>query len=343
MAFLLLYELYCIRPKVSVIVIAHNRREYILQALMSISKQTLPREMYEVIVVKNFRDIETDNYIVSNKYSNFYTEAEDAGHKMAIGISNAKGDIISFLEDDDLFEPTKLETIISYFLVDKDLCFLHNSMFSINENGSPITYHKLIPKLIEFAPSYAFLETCRKEGIKPTDIVYSSCIAIKKGLGTAYLDLLKKVKAAPDTFLVLCMINSNCKGIHIPEKLTKYRLHFSQSIQFGDYNKFQSGNLEIRKKWMEDYAVMSENFVNSNAKTLARFLMDYNNLLTTNLKPFRSPREKINLLFKLYRKIHIFHFYNYLMLTLLTLGTIMSPLGVINFYRFFRAHKYQRK
>lgn len=332
-----------IQPKVSVIVIAHDRREYVLQALMSISNQTLSREMFEVIVVKNFRDLETDTFIVSNKYSNFYTEAEDAGHKMAIGISYAKGDIIVFLEDDDLFEPTKLETIISYFLKDKDLCFLHNSMFSINENGSPITYHKVIPKLIEFTPSSAFLATCRKEDIKPTDIVYSSCMAIKRELVTSYLDLLKKVKAAPDTFLVLCMINSNCKGIHIPEKLTKYRLHFSQSIQYGDYNKFQSGNLEIRKKWMEDYALMSKNFVNDNAKTLARFLMDYNNLLATNLKPFRNPRKKTNLLLRLFGQIHIFQFYNYWMLTLLTVGTIISPLGVINFYRIYRTYKYQRK
>lgn len=332
-----------IQPKVSVIVIAHNRKEYILQALMSVSNQTLSKDMFEVIVVKNFRDPKIDTFLESSKYSNFYTEAEETGHKMAVGISLAKGDIIAFLEDDDLFEPTKLETIIGYFLKDKDLCFLHNSMSSINENGSPTTYHQVTSKLVEFNPGSAFLATCQKEGIKPTDIVYSSCMAIKKELGTSYLDSLKKIKAAPDTFLVLCMINSNCKGIHIPEKLTKYRLHLSQSIQYGDYNEFQAGNLEIRKKWKADYEVMSENFVNVNAKALASFLMDYNNLLSTNLKPSRNIMEKTSLLLRLFRQIHIFRFYNYLMMTLLTLGTMMSPLSVINLYRIFRTYRYQKK
>jgi len=43
-------------PFISVIVTAYNRRKYVRHATESVISSTLPRDGYELIVVKNFRD-----------------------------------------------------------------------------------------------------------------------------------------------------------------------------------------------------------------------------------------------------------------------------------------------
>jgi len=64
-------------PHISVIVTAYNRKKYLLGAVRSALNQTLPRDLYEVIVVKNFRDEAIDRELeergVVNLYSNDVT------------------------------------------------------------------------------------------------------------------------------------------------------------------------------------------------------------------------------------------------------------------------------
>jgi len=45
-------------PFISVIITAHNRRELLLEAVNSALNQTLPKDEYEIIVVKNSRAIQ---------------------------------------------------------------------------------------------------------------------------------------------------------------------------------------------------------------------------------------------------------------------------------------------
>jgi glycosyltransferase involved in cell wall biosynthesis len=43
-------------PFISVIITAHNRREFLLDAVNSALNQTLPKDEYEIIIVKNFSE-----------------------------------------------------------------------------------------------------------------------------------------------------------------------------------------------------------------------------------------------------------------------------------------------
>ena len=49
------------QPYISVIVTAYNRRKYLPFALRSLEAQTLLRDNFEVIIVKNFDDKESDS------------------------------------------------------------------------------------------------------------------------------------------------------------------------------------------------------------------------------------------------------------------------------------------
>ncbi len=53
-------------PFISVIITAYNRKEFILEALQSAVNQTLKRDKYEIICIKNFKDAKIDRYIKDN-------------------------------------------------------------------------------------------------------------------------------------------------------------------------------------------------------------------------------------------------------------------------------------
>ena len=55
-----------IRPLISVIVIAHERKEFILDAIRSLKDQSAPKESYEVLIIKKFVDREIDDFIAKN-------------------------------------------------------------------------------------------------------------------------------------------------------------------------------------------------------------------------------------------------------------------------------------
>ncbi len=51
-------------PLITVIIVAYKRKEYIIEAIKSALNQTLNKEYYEIIVIKNFIDKNIDTLIV---------------------------------------------------------------------------------------------------------------------------------------------------------------------------------------------------------------------------------------------------------------------------------------
>ena len=51
---------------ISVIVSAYDRKKYLLEALKSVTDQSLPRDTYEIILVKNLNDETIDKFAEQN-------------------------------------------------------------------------------------------------------------------------------------------------------------------------------------------------------------------------------------------------------------------------------------
>lgn len=100
---------------ISVIIVAYNRKMYVKQAVESVLNQTYDKNKYEIIVVKNFHDEDIDKFLIANKVNNIFSLNEEYGKKLSTGISNSNGDIICFLEDDDLFDKYRLERVNQIF------------------------------------------------------------------------------------------------------------------------------------------------------------------------------------------------------------------------------------
>lgn len=187
---------------ISVIIIAYDRKEFLLEALKSTVNQTLDRKNYEIIVVSNFNDKNIDEFILQNSIKSIYTDDTSLSGKLAIGIKNSSGNVISFLDDDDMFTEDKLEYIYNKF-TDK-VAYIHNNYITINKNGNKINY--------------------RNKGI---DFNMSS-ISIRKDVINSNVS---KINRLLDAFMYFSAIG-NGKIIKSKKVLTYYRLYDGNTSQY---------------------------------------------------------------------------------------------------------------
>jgi glycosyltransferase involved in cell wall biosynthesis len=103
------------RPLVSVIVVVSNGERYIRSALCSIFKQHY--YPFEIIVVDGQSVDRTAAIVHSFKSVKYLRQAEQGlalGRNM--GIEAARGELIAFLDSDDLWTPDKLSVQVDYLL-----------------------------------------------------------------------------------------------------------------------------------------------------------------------------------------------------------------------------------
>jgi glycosyltransferase involved in cell wall biosynthesis len=107
---------------VSVIIGSYNRYELLLRSIDSVINQTY--KDIEIIVVDDCSIDDRYENLKSRKDIRFFKTDKNSGLPAVprnIGIDNAKGDWICFLDDDDYFLPNKIEKQMEY---SKDYNFL---------------------------------------------------------------------------------------------------------------------------------------------------------------------------------------------------------------------------
>lgn len=110
-------------PLVSVLIPTYNRPYYLEQALQSVINQTYKN--IEIIIGDDSTNNDTEE-IINKKYINVYLNIKYFHNVKNLGQFNndlklmemANGEYINFLMDDDLFEATKIEKMMRYFIND---------------------------------------------------------------------------------------------------------------------------------------------------------------------------------------------------------------------------------
>ena len=110
-------------PLVSVVMPAYNARRTIAESIESVRAQTYGR--WELIVVDDGSSDATGAFVRERFDDPRITVAEQANAGVAAarntGIAKAKGDLVAFLDSDDLWLPRKLEAQVAVFLRDPAL------------------------------------------------------------------------------------------------------------------------------------------------------------------------------------------------------------------------------
>jgi len=176
---------------ISVIVPVYNRGHKIKRAIDSVLSQTF--KDFELIIIN---DCSTDNSVqIINEFSDSRIKllhtSKNSGAAVArnIGIKNAKGEIISFLDSDDFYEPEILE--VSYKLLNdssNEIGFMWTGLRYIHKN-----------KISDFCWDPNFNESFYLTFLNGLHIGTCCGISIKKNVINKCGDFNENLPAAEDT------------------------------------------------------------------------------------------------------------------------------------------------
>lgn len=128
-------------PLISIIMPVYNSRKYVDKTILSVIRQTLT--FWELIIVDDCSIDDTYGYLLKEYASNSKikvlknTVNSGAGVTRNLGLENASGQLIAFLDADDLWLPQKLEKQLA-FMTANNSAIVHTSYSFIDERGDNI-------------------------------------------------------------------------------------------------------------------------------------------------------------------------------------------------------------
>lgn len=118
-----------------VVTVWRGRKQFLLQALGCVPSSTsFPLEL---IVAADFHDDALELEVRRRNGKWVVSNETHLGAKVAEGVRTARGFVVAFLEDDDLFHPDRLEQMHRAFTEDPDLGFFHNAQLTFPDGEAP--------------------------------------------------------------------------------------------------------------------------------------------------------------------------------------------------------------
>lgn len=215
-------------PKITIILRVHNRVKYYREALKSILEQDYEKNLMEIIVLTNIPSVlvffNSFDLILTRVY--FY-ENETEGEVLYKGLLLSRGDVISFLDDDDIWMSNRISEIANLFKNFSNVGYYHNSVIPFIDNDSLLRRKKYetLPKhgslYVKNSDKSSLIR--RLTGYYPDFNLSSICV--RRSIVSLRIEDLKIVPTSPDTFLYFCAMESNADLFIDSKSLTYYRHH----------------------------------------------------------------------------------------------------------------------
>lgn len=131
--------------KISIIIPVYNMVDYIEQTILSILNQSYPK--LEIIVIDG--DSKDGTLDILNKYKSYFSvlvSEKDSGQYDAInkGLKLASGEVVAWLNADDVYFPWTLSTVNNVFSTQNDVYWVSGQNAFLDKNGN---YSKLYNSL----------------------------------------------------------------------------------------------------------------------------------------------------------------------------------------------------
>ena len=257
---------------VTVIITAHSRKNFLLQAINSVISMRLHIDNYQIIVVKNFYDSEIDTFISNHGILNLYCTDLNLGSKIEYSLKFIKGEIVFFLDDDDIFSQDKVETIARYFLSDTDIFYIHNGQNIIDENGNLLKRNKISNRQNDLKT----IKIDQESEKKVYRLLLRKCLSFNLSSISIRREVLEKLKLflprvylRTDLVILASSLDLNPKVIgYTDSPLTKYRIHGK------NLSKFEIGSIS-NYNFLQDSITNLSNLKHFSKCSLINSLCDY--------------------------------------------------------------------
>lgn len=205
-----------INPKVTVIMPVYNGANYIKEAVDSILNQSF--KDYEIVVINDGSKDNTEEILdgYGDKIRYFYQNNAGTSVARNLGIREARGEYIAFLDQDDVYFPDKLERCLDYFKLNADVPMVYSNMLVIDQSGKKL-YDWLLTKKY-FAEGYIYENLLKECFFCPSTVVIKKTLLLEVG------GFDESVRGVEDFDLWLKIAKNHKIGL-IRETLVKWRWH----------------------------------------------------------------------------------------------------------------------
>jgi glycosyltransferase involved in cell wall biosynthesis len=130
---------------VSVVTPTFNRGRFLPEAVASVLAQT--HTDLELIIVDDGSVDDTgkvlEPYLADERVRYFYQENRGQSHARNLALEHAEGDVIAFLDSDDLWAPDKLEKQLAVLRANPEADIVHGDEAIIDEQGTVISFENM--------------------------------------------------------------------------------------------------------------------------------------------------------------------------------------------------------
>lgn len=288
-------------PKVSVIVTANGRKEFISKAITSLIEQKISKSEFEVIVVKNFKDKNLETSCLEHGFKLVHTDGIQ-GAFLSEGLKSASANILAFLDDDDIWSLDHLERLVSVFQKYPDLGYYQNTCKYIDSEGNSADYWHPSKRGMSFRNKEVYITSDQKiqhiSQLKKMSADFNlSSIAVKREVIEDHLMLVPFLQGFPDGILFYLALCSN-SSIFLDNTIgTFYRIHVKRSSNSTMSSVRRANTIKNLMEYLNKVCVKNE---------IMKWLeieLSLNNCLTAFRNPSPNRRQMLS---NMYRTFHTF-------------------------------------
>jgi glycosyltransferase involved in cell wall biosynthesis len=208
-------------PKLSIITPSFNQAQYLEQTILSVLQQNY--EALEFIIIDG--DSTDGSVEVIRGYENqlaFWVSEKDRGqaHALNKGLERATGEIVAYLNSDDLYLPGAFAAVVDYFQKHPDSKWLCGDTVMFGEDREDVVISADVPKSAAHVLSWAY--TAPQPGM-----------FWKRDLLAGGFDDRWRYCFDHELYVRLLLAGYKCE--HLPVTLAAYRLHpTSKTVAEGD-------------------------------------------------------------------------------------------------------------
>lgn len=250
-------------PKASVIIPAYNHEKFLEEAIYSVLDQTVAD--FELIIINDGssdRSEEVVRGIEDKRIRYFYQENQGAHHAINRGIGLAKGEYVSILNSDDVYDPKRLETFLKILEADISVHAMVSYIEFMDENGKFIRHKRgTEDNWLRHAPETSF----KGENNILLDLLAGNFFISTSNLfcrRTVFQDIgfFRNLRYSHDYdfFLRLCY-HFNVRVVDSP--LLKYRIHSANTFNPSDRKTMAQADFEVG-------LILSEFLLNNDLKRI---------------------------------------------------------------------------
>jgi len=202
-------------PVVSVVIPAYNQARFLGEAIRTVLTQTYPH--YEIIVVNDASQDDTDSVVrqFDDPRLRCITHDRNRGLSEArnTGIRAARGDLVAFLDGDDLFHPDKLGAHVGFLEARREVDASYNARMELNHSASTVREIWWPP------PTVGLRDLVLGFPFAPSDLVARRQRLLEVGLFDA------RMGSAEDTDLPCRLALAGCRFARVDHVLNSRRFH----------------------------------------------------------------------------------------------------------------------